>query len=143
MKHTLTALLLGLLTASAAAAESVNRSDLFASCVVYQNTKWKAGLSGTLNYLTAPQIAQLEPYSFELIKQECGCTVTAAFKSLSEDTIVAYNKSLTDNGDGITLGTDAAAKEFQKAGMMDKKIACTVKSLDSSGYDQELKDLSK
>ncbi len=143
MKHALTALFLGLLTTSIATAADVNRGDLYASCINYQNAKWKAQFGGSLSYLSAAQRKQLAPFNFELVKQECDCTVAAAFSSLSEGTIAAYNTSLKKNGDGITLGTAEAAKEFNKAGMMDKGIACTEKSLESSGYSKKLEELSK
>ncbi|MEB8389151.1 hypothetical protein OO012_18130 [Rhodobacteraceae bacterium KMM 6894] len=143
MKHIFSGLFLGLVMASAAAAEDVNRADLYVSCIDYQNAKWKAGSSGTLNYLTASQLKQLAPFNFALMKQECDCTVTAAFKFLSESTIAAYNTSLQAKGDGIALNSDAATKEFKTAGMVDKKIACTEKSLESSGYSKKLQELSK
>ncbi|CAA0080049.1 Uncharacterised protein [Halioglobus japonicus] len=142
MKHRLTALFLALLATSAAAAD-VNRGDLYASCIKYQNAKWKEGFGGTLSYLTASQREELAPLHFEVIRQECNCTVTAAFSSLSASTIDAYNSALEKNGDGIVLGTDEAAQEFKEAGMMDKNITCTEKSLESSEYSKKLAELSK
>ena len=143
MKHALPVLFLGLLATSTTATADINRSDLYTSCISYQNTKWKEGLGGSLSYLTASQRNQLAPFHFELIKQECDCTTNAAFASLTVGTIDAYNISLNTKGDGIELGTDEAANEFKEAGMMDKIIGCTEKSLEASGYSKELTALSK
>ena len=143
MKKTITALFLCLVAISAAKAQSVNRGDLYAACIEYHNTKWKDRENSTLKHLTASQLKQLEPYSFAAMKQRCDCTVTAAFKNLSDDTIEAYTKALNLNGDGIILKNKKAAEEFKKADMMDKNIACAEKSMDASGFENKLMELSK
>ncbi|WP_412050174.1 hypothetical protein ACK6D9_00070 [Hoeflea sp. Naph1] len=143
MKTTISALFLCLVATSAVNAESVNRSDLYAACIGYQNIKWKESEKGTLNYLTALQLKQLAPYNFEATKQRCDCTVTAAFKDLSDETIQAYSKALNEGGDGIILKNVKAAAEFKKADMLDKGIACSEKSLASSGFEKKLMELSK
>lgn len=115
MKHMLSALCLCFLTASAAHADDVNKADLYSSSIGCQNRKWKEGFGGSLNVLTSPQKSQLESYAFTLMKQECDCTFTAVFKSLSESTIGAYNSALIAKKDGITLRTEDAAKDFKKS----------------------------
>ena len=143
MKSTISALFLCLAATSAAKAEFVNRGDLYAACIGYQNTKWKESEKGTLNYLTAPQLKQLDPYNFDATKQRCDCTVTAAFQTLSDETIEAYIQALDENADGIILKNAKAAAEFKKADMLDKAIACGEKSIAASGFDKKLMELSK
>ena len=143
MKKTISALFLCLAATIAAKAESVNRGDLYAACIEYQNTNWKDHDNSALKHLTASQLKQLEPYNFEAMKQRCDCTVTAAFKNLSADTIEAYTNALNEKGDGITLKNKEAAEQFKKADMMDKDIACAEKSMDASGFEKELMELSK
>ncbi|MCY0147406.1 hypothetical protein OEG84_06695 [Hoeflea sp. G2-23] len=143
MKNTISALFLCLVATSAAKAQPVNRGDLYAACIEYHNIKWKDRENSTLKHFTTSQLKQLDPYSFEAMKQRCDCTVTAAFKNLSEGTIEAYSKALNENGDGIILKNKKAAEEFKKADMMDKDIACAEKSMDASGYEKKLMELSK
>lgn len=143
MKTTITAVFLCLAATSAAKAEFVNRGDLYAACIGYQNIKWKDSQKGTLNYLTASKLKQLDPYNFDATKQRCDCTVTAAFQTLSDETIEAYIQALNENGDGIILKNAKAAAEFKKADMLDKTIACGEKSIAASGFDKKLIELSK
>lgn len=143
MKKIISALFLCLVATSAAKAQSVSRGDLYAACIEYHNTKWKDREKTTLKYLTVSKLKQLEPYNVDAMKQRCDCTVTAAFKNLSSDTIKAYTKALNLNGDGIILENKKAAAEFKKADMMDKDIACAEKSMDASGFEKKLMELSK
>lgn len=143
MKNIISALFLCLVTTSTVEAQSVNRGDLYAACIEYHNTNWKAREKSTLKNLTASQLKQLEPYNFEAMKQRCGCTVTAAFKNLSADTIEAYAQALNGKGDGIVLKNKKASEEFKKADMMDKNIACAEKAMDASGYEKKLVELAK
>jgi len=143
MKNTVSALFLCLAATAAAKAEPTNRGDLYAACIEYHNTKWKDREKTTLKYLTGSQLKQLEPYNFEALKQRCDCTVTAAFKNLSDTTIAAYAKAFEGKGDGIILGNQKASDEFKKVDMIDKDIACAEKSMDASGFEKKLMELSK
>lgn len=142
MKFFISAVSLTLFALPAASAEtgSVTRVDLYATCIEYLNKSGKKWMS---ELYTAPQLEELDPYRLKLLTQECSCTVTEAFKALSQDAIQALNTSMKNGIGDIPRSKTKSSLEFQKSGMADKQIACNIQAEKTSGMSEKTKDFTK